>query len=208
MTLAGGLFHLAYRVSSSRFLGKAIGFGFEYLTPFLPLKKLLDRKEIVAFLHPRPAFASHLLLVPKKSIPSFRELLIKDNETYFAAAIAAGREILVDRGWPEYSFGVNGGSYQDVAQVHFHLYEGTPHWSPMGDENLGDCVLETQGLSVCRHPSPCRTTHLVLRTGRNVTSLGSMGRALQDTIDHFPALQTAYTIFIEFPDLEDDTVVF
>ncbi len=75
-----------------------------------------------------------------------------------------------------------------------------------GGEILRDCVLETQ--SVCRHPSPCRTTHLVTHSSRNLASLGHAGRALQDTIDHFPALQTAYTVFIEFPYKEDEAVVF
>ncbi len=108
MTIGGGLFQLGGRISGSRFLGTAI--GIQYLTSFLPLKKLLDHKAIVTFLHLRPAFESHLLLVPKKSIPTFRELLIKDNAPYFAAAIVAGREILIDRGWPHYSFGVDGGA--------------------------------------------------------------------------------------------------
>jgi diadenosine tetraphosphate (Ap4A) HIT family hydrolase len=208
MTFGAFLFRSARRISSSRFFGSAIGFGFEYLTSFLPLKKLLDRKEIVTFLHPSPAFESHLLLVPKRSIPTFRELLTKDNEPYFVAAIAAGREILGDQAWPHYSFGVNGGTYQDVAQVHFHLYAEAQHWSPLGDEDPVDCVLETQGLSVCCHPSPLRKTHLVLRSGGNSTSLRSAGLALLDTIDYFPALQASYTVFIEFPDIEDDAVIF
>ena len=202
------LFRAARRLSASRTLGKTIGLGFGFLSPLLPVKRVLEDEHFIAFPHPRPAFPDHILLVPKKAVATFVDLLEPGNEPQLRASILGGREIVRQQKWSTYSFGVNCGAYQDVAQVHFHLYEGTPHYEPLGDTPPGYRVLTAHGQEICHHPSPNRKTHLVMRVSRYESEIDSIRHAILEILDSTPALRFACTIFIEFPSSETEEIIF
>lgn len=113
------LFKLARSRSSAFFIGAA----FEYLTPVMPLNKVYTGKNVIVFFHPVPSWKPHMLVVPRKRIRTFMDLNLED---------VTSKEVILDLfrgmqkatqllGLSEYTALVNGGTYQDVPQVHFHI---------------------------------------------------------------------------------------
>ena len=73
--------------------------------------------------HPVPSYQFHALAVPIKRKSSFLEIdlsAIGDPE-YLLDLLAVCQQIARDQGLNRYSIIVNGGDYQDVPQVHFHI---------------------------------------------------------------------------------------
>lgn len=120
------LARLLFFVARSRPVGILVRSCFAHWSFLLPLKRLQETPECIAFAHPKPAYEHHLLIVPKKSIPN---LLALGKELHYAMALlATAQNIVANLNWRpgSYVFCANGGSRQDIPQVHFHLYAGTP----------------------------------------------------------------------------------
>ena len=88
----------------------------------LPVRRLRETKNLIAFYHPRPAYPVHILLVPKKSIASLERLSAEDSD-FLLELIQCVQTLvaelhLADAG---YRLVVNGGDYQDFPLLHFHL---------------------------------------------------------------------------------------
>ena len=102
--------------------GWLAGWVFAYASRILPIRRRYESRRIVAFDHPRPSYPVHILIVPKKAIRGFEELGKADlpviADTFAAAQLLIEDLELADRG---YRLIVNGGVYQDVKQLHFHL---------------------------------------------------------------------------------------
>ncbi len=102
-----------------------VGIAFGNLSGLLPVKRIKETDKVVAFWHPKPYWEKHILLVPKKAIKSLTSLKDEDyiyiNEVYKVA-----KEIVEEQGWEKngYTILANGGSRQEVSQVHFHLSSG------------------------------------------------------------------------------------
>jgi histidine triad (HIT) family protein len=91
----------------------------------VPVDRLEETDLVVAFHHPRPSYPVHVLIVPKRSVRSFTALTPDDMPAVTDAITVAGR--LAQRLGLEqagYRVLVNGGAYQDVQQLHFHLISG------------------------------------------------------------------------------------
>ncbi len=76
----------------------------------------------MAFYHPQPSYPLHILIVPKKAIPSLMHVTAADAA--FTADLMQTVQSLVSELHLEtrgYRLMVNGGEYQDVPQLHFHL---------------------------------------------------------------------------------------
>ena len=90
------------------------------MTDFMPVNKILETEEVLAFYHPVPTHDLHILIVPKSKVSSLMEM--KDEKLLSEIVMAAQSLVkelqLEKRG---YSLLVNGGQYQDVGQLHFHL---------------------------------------------------------------------------------------
>lgn len=98
------------------------------MSDFLPVNKLYETEHVLAFYHPRPVHPVHILIVPKKTIRSFVE--IKESDMPIVAEVMKAAQHLVktlDLEPKGYRFMINGGVYQDVKQVHFHLISGPQH---------------------------------------------------------------------------------
>ena len=86
----------------------------------IPVKRLHETETLMAFYHPKPAYPFHVLLVPKKAVPSLKDLDSKDTE--FLTDLYSTVQHLVDEfQLPAYRLIVNGGEFQDFPQLHFHL---------------------------------------------------------------------------------------
>ncbi len=74
----------------------------------------------MAFYHPQPSYAFHVLLLPKKAIASLAEF--DPTDTAFLADLFSTVQSLVrEFQLPAYRLIVNGGDDQDFPQLHFHL---------------------------------------------------------------------------------------
>lgn len=102
--------------------GLLIGWIFTHLSFAIPLKRLRETVTLVAFYHPRPSYPLHILLVPKRAISGLLDL--SSSDTDFLVDLYHTVQSLVDELGLEqtgYRLVVNGGEYQQIRQLHFHL---------------------------------------------------------------------------------------
>ena len=91
----------------------------------VPVKRLRETETLLAFHHPQPSYPVHVLIVPKKAIASLDELTSADDP-FLAEVFRVSQELVkeLDLAQSGYRLIVNGGEYQDVPQLHFHLISG------------------------------------------------------------------------------------
>ncbi|MCB0033072.1 MAG: HIT domain-containing protein [Anaerolineales bacterium] len=87
----------------------------------IPVERLHETDSLIAFHHPKPSHTFHVLLVPKRPYASLLEL---PPQATFLSDLVTTTQFLVERfnlldGG--YSLIANGGDYQDVPHLHFHL---------------------------------------------------------------------------------------
>ena len=102
------------------------GWSFARMSRVLPVKRLYETQRVLAFYHPRPSYPVHVLIVPKQAIKSFLDLGGPDRvvmEDVVKVAQQLVRELKLEE--QGYRLIVNGGPYQDVGQLHFHLVSGS-----------------------------------------------------------------------------------
>ena len=161
---------LLFKIARSRFAGVFIGFSFAHLTALMPINKLINTPDVVVFRHPVPWWQTHLLGVPKKRLPSFMALDLTDTDTQnkILAVYAALQETAVSLNLTHYSIVVNGGHYQDVPQIHFHLASGkTQAGDKWGCEQWAEAMEETavthhHNAIAYPHPKPHAQTHVII----------------------------------------------
>ncbi len=91
----------------------------------IPVRRLRETPTLIAFHHPRPSYPLHILLAPKKALASLTDLTPGHAE--FLAELFQTVQSLVAEFELEqtgYRLIVNGGQYQDVPLLHFHLVSG------------------------------------------------------------------------------------
>jgi histidine triad (HIT) family protein len=89
----------------------------------IPSERLYESDTLIAFHHPRPSYALHILLLPKKEIRSLDEFDPTENQQFLISLFEAIRELARDfqlQG-EGYRLVTNGGKYQDIPYLHFHL---------------------------------------------------------------------------------------
>ncbi|KAA3659332.1 MAG: HIT domain-containing protein [Chloroflexi bacterium] len=161
---------ILFKIARSRFAEYFIGFAFAYLTRFMPLDRLWESKRVVVFKHPVPSWQTHWLGVPKKRVRSFAALDFEDEETQ--ALILEVYEGLVktavSHNLPSFSILVNGGSYQDVPQIHFHLIDGPTisgqNWEP--EKHIPPAssteIVQNDSAIAYSHPSSTSDFHFIV----------------------------------------------
>jgi histidine triad (HIT) family protein len=88
----------------------------------IPLERLHETATLIAFHHPQPGYPLHVLLVPKRARQSLADLTASDAD--FLIDLFQTVQLLVERFNLEpagYRLIANGGRYQDVPHLHFHL---------------------------------------------------------------------------------------
>jgi histidine triad (HIT) family protein len=91
----------------------------------IPVKRLRETQTLMAFHHPNPSYKFHVLLVPKKSVASLKEMDATDI-TFLSDLFAAVQSLVDEFQLAAYRLIVNGGEYQDFPQLHFHLISPQP----------------------------------------------------------------------------------
>jgi histidine triad (HIT) family protein len=95
---------------------------FAHMSFVVPVDRLRETKNLVVFNHPSPDYRVHILIVPKMTIRSLSDLKPSDSEflvELFQVVNKLVSELALDD--CGYRLIVNGGKYQDVPQLHFHL---------------------------------------------------------------------------------------
>jgi len=94
----------------------------------LPIKKVAESDQLIAFHHPRPSYPVHILLIPKKYISGINEITKKNYGILLEVMHTArklARDLDPNRSGHPNRFGhrliLNAGAYQEVPQLHFHL---------------------------------------------------------------------------------------
>lgn len=115
---------ILFHVAKAPFMGKLVGIAFRYFCWAIPVKKLYNSRDIIAFYHPKPSYKNHILIVPKAAIGNLQQLVSDDFREYFVKLWEVVRAVRTSH--PEYQdFFVlvsNGGKRQKVGQVHFHMF--------------------------------------------------------------------------------------
>lgn len=111
-------------------IGKSfVGWIMEHWYGVLPLERLYETGRLVAFRHPQPVYSTHILIVPKKAIPDLTSLSARGEDfvSGFMNDLLGCVSWLVEEnqlGTQGYRLIVNGGDFQDIPQLHFHLVSG------------------------------------------------------------------------------------
>jgi histidine triad (HIT) family protein len=109
-------------LARSRVGGQVVRWMFTHMAFAVPVKRLRETGTLVAFSHPQPSHALHILLVSKRPFASLMDLPPGDSD--FARDLLETVQDLVrelDLEQRGYRLIVNGGPYQDVPHLHFHL---------------------------------------------------------------------------------------
>jgi histidine triad (HIT) family protein len=195
----GALARIMFSMARSQPAGVLVRNCFAYGSFLLPLKRIQESSEYVAFYHPKPIYDHHMVLVPKKPLPDV--FVLGTNPRYAAALFRAAQNIVADLHWKpgSYVLCANGGPRQDVPQVHFHLYAGSlPLFSMEGRET--QLALQRENVNVvCRVQSEQFYLQVALVAGpRNEAPsdaflFSSLLQALPTLNDSYHLVQQGYT---------------
>ena len=86
----------------------------------IPVKRLRDPETLMGFHHPKPSYKFHVLLVPKKSVASLKDIDSTDR-TFLSDLFSTVQSLVAEFQLAAYRLIVNDGEYQDSSQLHFHL---------------------------------------------------------------------------------------
>lgn len=102
-----------------------IGWVLTHMSFVIPVDRLRETPSLLAFFHPKPSYPIHILILPKRQLASL--MAISDDDTDFVTDLFATVQSLiaelklVESGYRLIS---NGGPYQEVPHLHFHLISG------------------------------------------------------------------------------------
>lgn len=113
---------IALNVARSRVGRPFLGLLFGPMSFLLPASRLRETDHLLAFFHPQPAYPTHILLVPRKAIADLSDLSA-DDAPFLLDLFAAVASLVDEFGLEQqgYRLIANGGPYQDVPRLHFHL---------------------------------------------------------------------------------------
>ena len=97
-----------------------IGWIFARMSFIIPVKRLRETDALLAFYHPKPSYLFHVLLLPKKAVPSLKEFDSTDT-TFLTDLYSTVQSLVEEFQLPAWRLILNGGEYQDFPHLHFHL---------------------------------------------------------------------------------------
>ena len=103
-----------------RFFAFLISWIFAHMSFLIPVKRLCETPNLIAFQHPSPSYKVHLLLVPKRQVQSLADFDPQDT-TFLTDLYSTVQSLVKEFDLKAYRLIVNGGEYQDFPHLHFHL---------------------------------------------------------------------------------------
>jgi histidine triad (HIT) family protein len=86
----------------------------------IPVSRLRETYNLLAFHHPSPSYKFHVLIVPKRQVNSLANLDPKDA-AFLTDLYSMVQSLVNEFQLKAYRLIVNGGEYQDFPHLHFHL---------------------------------------------------------------------------------------
>lgn len=122
----------SYLFGIARAIGKhpAAGALFCLTERFLPLQRQGRSGQAVAFMHPRPSYDPHILIVPTRPFPSLTSDRVgTETKATLLANVVRLAQHIAETADPtaRWQLIINGGERQDVGQVHGHLVQNEAH---------------------------------------------------------------------------------
>ena len=116
---------LLFKLARSKFASFLIGFAFAHMSFAIPVQRLRETQTLIAFYHHKPSYAVHILLVPKQAVTSLMALA-PDDATFLTDLLSTVQSLVRELNLEPagYRLIANGGEYQNVPQLHFHLVSG------------------------------------------------------------------------------------
>jgi histidine triad (HIT) family protein len=114
-----------FQLSKSKLGELIVGIAFGKFDKLLPVKRVYENDYVLAFWHPKPYWQKHILIVPKKAIKDLHSIKEEEIE-YISETHKAIQKIVLEQGFDktDYTVVTNGGTRQEVKQLHFHLGSG------------------------------------------------------------------------------------
>ena len=116
------------RIARTRLAGRLtrlIAWILAHMSFLIPTERLRETPTLVAFYHPQPSYPVHILIVPKRAIGGLSEITLED-QPFLTDLFACVRELVGELHLEQegYRLIANGGKFQDIPQLHFHLISG------------------------------------------------------------------------------------
>ena len=114
------------RFTRTRLAGSLIAWILAHMSFLIPAQRLRETPTLVAFYHPQPSYPVHILIVPKRAIGGLLDITPADQPflmDLFACVGELVQELHLDK--QGYRLIANGGKFQDMQQLHFHLIAET-----------------------------------------------------------------------------------
>ena len=113
---------LLFAVARSSFAAYFMGWVFTHMSFAIPVERLHETDTLLAFYHPKPVYPVHILIVPKRPLANMAAISAADTDflvELFQTVQYLVNELNLEQGG--YRLITNGGDYQDVPHLHFHL---------------------------------------------------------------------------------------
>jgi histidine triad (HIT) family protein len=114
-----------FRLARSRLVGFLVRRIFQSMSFLIPVDRLRETSSLLAFQHPQPSYPFHILIVPRRGYRSLLELDPGDftfQRDLIETVQSLVREFRLEAAG--YRLVANGGAYQDVQVLHYHLISG------------------------------------------------------------------------------------
>ncbi|MEZ4736718.1 MAG: HIT domain-containing protein [Caldilineaceae bacterium] len=113
---------LLFRIARSRVGALMIGWSFAYMHAWIPVDRLYETELVMAFYHPQPQHKVHILIVPKRQLRTLL-MVTEADMPVIHHVITTAQHLVKELALEAKGFRliVNGGEYQDVLQIHWHL---------------------------------------------------------------------------------------
>jgi len=105
-------------LNNKELVGLVASIGIRNLSALLP--KVYESDKSVVINHPKPKGKTHYVIIPKKDIKDAKDVSIEDGEYLSDVFIVIGK-LIEDNNLKDYKVIINGGKYQHVKYIHFHL---------------------------------------------------------------------------------------
>jgi histidine triad (HIT) family protein len=103
-----------------RFVASLIGWIFAHMSFIIPVNRLRETANLIAFHHPSPSYKFHLIIVPKRQVQTLADLDPQDT-AFLTDLYSTVQSLVKEFDLKAYRLIVNGGEYQDFPHLHFHL---------------------------------------------------------------------------------------
>lgn len=103
-----------------RFISLLISWMFAHMSFIIPIKRLHETPNLIAFHHPSPSYKVHIIIVPKQQVKTLADL-DPANTVFLTDLYSTVQNLVKELDLKAYRLIVNGGEYQDFPHLHFHL---------------------------------------------------------------------------------------